>query len=347
MNSCVRLLLPCLVAGLLAACGGAPDSEGEAAIPSALVKTQMPAQGALPETVLAYGVAAASVDASLTMTLPVQGAFGHLDVMVGQRVARGQSLGNFVPSGASVTALLQARSALTLAVTQRDHVASLLASQLATRDQLAQADKAVADAKAALAGLPAVDGSGDVVLHAPFDGVVTAVGAPVGETLAPGATLVTLARNDRLTVVTGVEPAVMTRIEAQDKATLTPVDGGAVVSASVRRGAGALDPRSHQAPVELVPEGAITAGMSYRAQITVGQWKGWLVPRDALLDDATGLHVMQVAEGKAVRVPVTLVGEQGDTSAVSGALDATHPLVVVGAGQLDEGMQVRPDGAAR
>jgi len=81
--------------------------------------------------------------------------------------------------------------------------------------------------------------------------------------------------------------------------------------------------------------------MGYRADITVGQWQGWLIPRDALVGDGHTWHVFQVAGGKAVNVPVTIVGESDTVSVVSGALDARRPLVVVGNAQLDDGMAVR------
>ena len=59
--------------------------------------------------------------------------------------------------------------------------AQLLVQQLATQDQLVQADKAVADARTALAALQA-EGAGRAVhtLTAPFDGIVAELSAVAG-----------------------------------------------------------------------------------------------------------------------------------------------------------------------
>ena len=75
--------------------------------------------------------------------------------------------------------------------------------------------------------------------------------------------------------------------------------------------------------------------------IRIGEWSGWLVPRDAMVGDDDAWHVFQVADGKAVEVPVTVVGESDSVAVVTGALDAQRPLVVVGNTQLENGMAVR------
>jgi hypothetical protein len=142
-------------------------------------------------------------------------------------------------------------------------------------------------------------------------------------------------------VSVGIEPDPRHAAAPGDKVTLVPLGAGAPVTGTVLRVSGMLDAHTHLQNADIAPDGAVMVGMGYRADITVDQWRGWLLPRDALAGDATHLQVFQVADGKAVKVPVTVVGQSDTEAVVSGALDAQRPLVVVGNTQLDDGMAVR------
>jgi len=71
----------------------------------------------------------------------------------GETVHAGERLLDFGASPAAIATYEQAVSALAAARQQRAHTAQLLSQQLATRDQLSQADKAAADAQATLDAL--------------------------------------------------------------------------------------------------------------------------------------------------------------------------------------------------
>jgi hypothetical protein len=170
------------------------------------------------------------------------------------------------------------------------------------------------------------------------------VDAAQGDVLQPGAPLLSVQRGDGLVVTAGIEREAMGRVQAGAKVSLTPLDAATSMHGVVRRVARALNPHTHQLDVEVVPDGAVVAGEGFRADIEVGQWQGWLLPRDALQGDDADRYVFQVAGTKAVRVPVRVLGETDSVSVVTGALDAHRPLVTVGATQLDDGMAVRtPD----
>ena len=74
--------------------------------------------------------------------------------------------------------------------------------------------------------------------------------------------------------------------------------------------------------------------------------KGWVVPRDAVLSDAQGEYLFQVAGSKAVRVRVKRIGGDDNNSVVEGALDPARPLVTLGNYQLNDGGAVRLSAAA-
>jgi RND family efflux transporter MFP subunit len=329
-----------LAAFALAACAGseAPD---ETAV-SAAVTTAPLKQGSVADTVTAYGSAGPAADAAQVISVQAAGRVTRWNVTAGESVKRGQSLLAFALAPSSVAAYQQALTAQTLAQAQRAHAAQLLSQQLATRDQLDQAEKALRDAQSNLDAIVQQQGrSATMDVAAPFDGTVVTVDAPQGDNLQSGAALLTLQRGDGMVVTVGVERDAMTRVQVGAKADLAPIDGGAAMHGTVRRVAHALDAHTHQLNVEIVPDGALVSGEGFRADIIVGQRQGWLLPRDAVLGDDADRHVFQVANHKAVSVPVKVLGETDSITVASGALDAKLPLVTEGATQLDDGMAVR------
>jgi len=337
-----RFILPVVVLALSGCGGNAADDAGGSNKISAAVTTQAVHEGSLPDIVSAYGTAAPAIDAASTLSIQAEGAVTQFDVTAGTAVHRGQRLLTFTLSPTAAAAYQQARTALNVAQAVREHAAQLLAHQLTTRDQLAQADKAASDARSALDALRKQQGDGGTMeLLAPVDGIVSSIAANRGDTLQPGAPLLSLARGGGLLVSVGIEMDPQHSPVSGDKVRLVPLGAGASVTGVVKRVAGMLDPHTHLQNADITPDGSVIAGMGYRADITVGQWHGWLIPRDALVEDGTAWQVFQVASGKAVKVPVTLVGESDTVSVVSGALDAHRPLVVVGNTQLEDGMAVR------
>lgn len=305
--------------------------------------TTIPArQGSLPERIRAWGSAMPGSDAASVLAIQTGGQVTRWHVMAGERVQRGQDLLDFSAAPAAVASYAQASTALGLAREQRARTARLLAQQLATRDQLAQADKAVSDAETTLAALRRQQGDrATITLKAPFDGVVAATTANQGDTLAAGAPLLTLNRADGLVVAVGVEPSVHARLTRGAAVRLTPLDGGESVEGSLRRVGAALNPKTRLVDAQIATTAPLLSGAAYRADITVGEWRGWLVPRDAVRGDEGDRHVFQVVGGKAVEVPVVVVGESDDTSVVDGKLDASAAIVTTGATQLEDGMAVR------
>jgi RND family efflux transporter MFP subunit len=342
MNMRLRRFIFPVVALTLSGCGGsAADSDAGDKI-SAAVTTQAVHQGSLPDIVSAYGTAAPAIDAASTLSIQAEGAVTQFDVTAGTAVHRGQHLLTFTLSPAAAAAYQQAHTALNVARAQREHTAQLLSHQLATRDQLAQAEKAASDARSALDALRKQQGDGNTIeLLAPVDGIISSIAATRGDTLQPGAPLLSLARGGGVLVSVGIELDPQHAPVPGDKVNLIPLGAGASVAGVVKRVAGMLDVHTHLQNADITPDGPVIAGMGYRADITVGQWRGWVVPRDALVEDGTAWQVFQVANGKAVKVPVTIVGESDTVSVVSGSLDGQRPLVVVGNTQLDDGMAVR------
>jgi RND family efflux transporter MFP subunit len=331
----------------LAACAAPPASEAET--PSVLVWTQTPVRGSIPDTVTAYGTAVPAINGGTTLSVQSDGRVLQLFATPGEAVHAGQRLLDFEISAAARSNYDQALSALKLAREERIRTARLLSQQLATRDQLAKADKAVSDAQAALSALEReYGGRPRQTLVAPFDGVVSAIPVAQGARVQPGVALVTLTRTDGLVVTVGVEPAQRHRLQLGQPAQLDalgspePALGGKLVRIDHM-----LNQTTRLVDADVAVSGTLLQGAAFRVRIELGRIEGWLVPHDAVLSDTHGPHVFQVAGGKAVRVPVKLLGSDGTTSVVDGPVDPHRLLVTQGNYQLSDGMAVRRSGPER
>ncbi len=314
---------------------------------SVLVTTMTPRQGSLRDIVTAYGTAGPTLDSSMTISLQSQGRVLRFDVTPGEAVKTGQPLLEFGVSELALGSERQAETALQTAKVERGRIAQLLRQQLATKDQLTQADKAIADAETTLDTLKK-SGSGqpNLTIKAPFDGVVSTIPVAQGDTIAPGAPMMTLMRVDGLVVSVGIEPAQRFRIKRGNPVMLQPMtSGGAPASGTLVRIDGLLNPKTRLIDADVATSARLLPGAAFMAQITVGQIDGFIVPRDVVLSDAEGAYIFQIGDGKAHRVAVTIVGSTGDQSAVTGAIDPAKPIVLQGNYQLQDGMEVRLDEA--
>ncbi len=336
-----------LLAAALAVLPAAALAQGGAPAPSVLVTTAAPHEGSLPRTLTAYGTVQAAPGSSETLSLLRAGQVTRVLVTPGQAVRQGQPLLVVSADPAALATFRQAVTALTLAQGERGRVAQMLAQHLATRDQLAQADKAVTDAQGNLDVLTRAGGGSDgQTVAAPFDGVVSSLPVATGARIASQAPLVTLDRSSSLVAAVGIEPAQRGLVAGGQPARIEPLDGTPSRPGSVLGVGGMLDPATRLVPVLVSPQAGqpgagLLPGGAVRVAVQVGEYRGWLVPRDAVSTDAKGPYVFQLADGKAARVDVQVAGAVGDTTVVTGALDPKRALVTSGNTQLQDGVAVR------
>ena len=340
----MRRLLPSLLLSLLLAPGTLPAAE----LPSVQVETVALKQQTMSDTLSGYGVVSPDVGASETVSLPRPGRIASLSVSAGQVVKRGQVLLEFATGADAALAYLRAREAVDFARGELARTGELLAQQLATRSQLAAARKALAEAEAALQAQQRI-GAGQALerVAAPFDGVVTSVMAAQGERLANGAPLLTLARGGRSSVILGIEPDQVARVQPGMAVEVAPVfDGGRRFAGRVAQVFGAIDPKTQFVDVLVELQGQVPMpGTKVHATVQLASKPEWVVPRSAVLKDARGAYIFQVAKGKAHRVEVSTGLEQAELVAVHGAFDPKEPVVSLGNYELHDGMAVR--GGAR
>jgi RND family efflux transporter MFP subunit len=336
---------PLISLALLTGCGAAAPVP--APTPSVAVTVQPIVQGSAPQWLTAYGSAAPSVDGTQNLSVQQPGQLTGLSITPGTAVRAGQLLAVFTTAPSTVGTFQEALTTLNAARRQRDTMAQLLTQQLATQDQLTQAEKAVGVAQAQVAALRS-EGAGQPVrrLVAPFDGVVTAVSAAQGDRTQPGAPLITIARTGGIVATIGLDPATVSRVRVGQSARITRLSGGPPVAGQVIRIDSVLNPRTRLIDVDLsFPVGALLPNEAVRGEIAVGQVAGWLVPHRAVVTAGGPTRIFQVAGGKAraVNVSVLLAGDTVDV--VAGAPNPKLPLVVNGAYQVQEGDAVRTVGS--
>jgi membrane fusion protein (multidrug efflux system) len=324
---------------LLAHVGAAAEVKGVA-----LVKVDDPAQGMIPQLVRGHGTVLP--DQTRTESFQRDGRINEIFVEVGEHFKQGDALLDFGAAPAAVIAYEQAKTALTLAEHARDRAAQLVKLKLATADQLELAEKAVSDAQLAKAML---EQQGSLkpseVLTARFDGVVVAISVSKGDRIAAGTPLMTLATSDKQRLVIGIEASDLALVKPGLSVSVAP-SGRAPFAATVRSVGGAIDPKMRLVPAFIdVPPGVALAGELVVATITVGELRGWLLPRDAVGIDRRSAYVFQVDEQHAKRVNVNIIGSDAETIVVMGDINPDLKLVVWGGYQLGDGDAVRTQAA--
>jgi membrane fusion protein, multidrug efflux system len=331
-----------VVMTIFASCGAIGAAFGEAG-PSVLVETAPLRSGSLPQIVTAYGSVEAGSAGHRTVMAPAAALIGEIDVRQGEQVAANAPLLRILPTAAMAASYAQATSALRVADQLVARTGNLVAGHLATRQQLADAEKTRADARAALDALAAQGAGGPRMLRAPFPAIVLAIATHQGAIVAEGSSLIDLARSDALVLRVGVVPAQAGAISAGDKVAVTEIGGHAPIAATVALRGSVVDPTTGLVPVDIaIPPGALLPGEMAQAAITTGEAKGYVVPHDAILVDQRGApYVVQAVHETAKKVAIRVLGAVGDQNVIAGALDPAAPLVLSGNYQLEDGMKIR------
>jgi membrane fusion protein (multidrug efflux system) len=314
-----------------------------AAKPSVLVTLAPLKRGSLPHVVVGYGTVGPASSGRKLVMAPVSAIVGTLYVRLGQQVPKGAPLIRLDPSPTTAASYAQARSALSVARHLVQSTRKLTVLHLATRQELANAQKSESDARAALAALNAVGAGGGRTVRAPFAAIVTTLTARPGEIVSAGTPLLDLAAPGHLVLTVGVVPAQAAEVNADDPAKVTLVGATQPVTGRVLLRGAVAQSGSGLVPVEIsLPPGSLLPGEMAEAAITTREMEGYVVPHEALLVNEKGApYVVQAANGIAHKVPVRVLDANGDRDLISGALDPRAWLVLTGNYQLDDGMRIR------
>ena len=335
--------MPCWA---FSAWGGGAQADTGTTQPSVLVSTIQLKPGTLPATVTAYGSIVPGPGAETVVMLQAAGVLSNIDVTPGQRIAKGAPLATVVPDPQSIADLKRATSAVEAARANHAHVTALLQSHLATNADLAAADQTLRDADAMLAALR-TSGTGQTrVISAPLSGLVSAVLVAPGSLLPAGTALFRTILTQHLVASVGLPPDQAASLRAGDPATVSLLNGGAVLHGTVEQISYVPDLQTGLLGATLVLDAPAPMSAPVKAVITTGSIAGFVVPRDALQNDEVGDYAFQVdTKNIAHRVAVHILGSNADQTVIAPDLNTAMPLVTTGAYQLSDGMAVRTGAA--
>ncbi len=314
---------------------------------SALVQTQPLGLHELAETLSCYGIVSTDPVSVVNVNFPRAGQITRLLVSQGEVVKKGMPILQLDTSPLDSASYAQTMSSVDFARSELASLQSLAAQQLATKSQVANAQKAVSDAEALLAAQQRLGkDTKSELISAPFDGIVIALNITQGERIQAGATALQLARVDGLRVILGIEPEDIRRVKPGMPVHLTPVFNERLsASGTVNKIHGMINPQTRliDATVRLEPKQAVrlVPGTRVLGLITLNRIRGAVVPRQALLRDDQGSYIFVVKNGRAHRINVRTGTESNGFIGVTGPVRQGENVVISGNYELREGMAVR------
>jgi RND family efflux transporter MFP subunit len=335
------LLIVLLGVGIYAFLHRAPPVVAKAA-PSITVTTVLPAKAMWTDTLDTSGAIAPWQEASIGAQI---GGYQLTDVRVnvGDQVSKGQILARFDPD------MLKADSAQLQANYDQAAANEKRALALAKVDAIAAQNVLLAttNAKVALAQLQSKQLQlryTDVV--APDAGVISARTATLGAVVPVGQELFRLIRQNRLEWRGELTAAQIVKIAVGQNITLVLPDGSNA-AATVRQLAPSLDGQSRLGTVyaDIQPGSHARAGMYANGKVALRESPALSVPAEAVVIRDGRNYVLTLADNSSTphvsqRAVTTGRRNGGDIEIVSG-LDAATPVVVKGAGFLNDNDVVR------
>lgn len=351
--------IPALVLiALLAACSRSEEKAPEVIRPVLSVVVQ-------PKTVETFGFAGTvQPQYSADLAFRLLGRVVSRDVKVGDIVTKGTTIAALDPTAlelavqASKADLSNAEAQFANASASEERQRALLASantSQAVYDAAQQAKQAAAAgverANAALA--KSQEQLGYARLFSDFDGVVTAVGAEVGQTVSPGQTIVTVARTDPREAVVDI-PDQLTG----DLSVGTPFEiilqslPSIKTQAKLREIAPQAEGTTRTQRVRLTlinPPAAFRLGSTVTASRVTQVTPTIELPMTALLetDGADRVWIVDPQTSSVSTREIKVASKNGGSFTVASGLDAGMRVVTAGVHSLSEGQKVKvPEGGA-
>jgi RND family efflux transporter MFP subunit len=300
-------------------------------------------KGSLPTSITTYGRVMPAEKGRESISAPIAARVSDVDVRAGEEIDKGAPMITLTPSPESKSAYQQARQALVTANRLLDRSRALANAHLETAAQLALDEKTAADAKSTLEALQEEGANGASTLKAPFKALVMNVNVSPGTFVAPGTSLIELARPEGLMFKTGVVPAEAAQIKNGDAVTITPFSGGGTFHGKVALRGSVVNVQNGLVPIDVgISDSDPLTGEMAKAVIDTGERYGYVVPHNAVLLNESGqTYIVQSVHMIAKKVPVAVIASKGDKDVISGPLVAGAPVVGTGNYQLDNGMKMR------
>jgi len=305
------------------------STEAPLSIDTAEVKREQ-----VTETVTAFGTVAADPNSQFVIVSPIDGVVRKLNAYKGQVIQIGDVVAEIEPGPVARAQFAQLQAAVTNAEQQLDHVRRLFAQQLATKDQVAAAEQALADARAQLEAQTALGaGKEHVVLRAPKTGIASNLAAQIGSQIAANTTIAEFADRTSLMIQLGIEPSDAAEIRPGDHVQLEHLFAkGAPVPAAITSVGAIVDPTTRliDALVQVTGDAAkqFALGETVKATVASKQAEVLTIPRVAVLYDGNQPYVFVVEDGHVRRQDVTLAQVEGESVCVEDGLKADQEVAI-------------------
>ncbi|NND27060.1 MAG: efflux RND transporter periplasmic adaptor subunit [Myxococcales bacterium] len=348
LRSCSPMLLLCL-----AGCTGTAPAATEAPPP--------PVHAATIETerVVPTSVATAEILANRHSNIRSETAGRVVEVLVeaGERVEEGQVLLRLdvgrpaSAAQAANAAVAQSNARLNQATRELERTRKLVRTgglpeqrlddaKDAVRLASASRDAARAEARLARRGLT------DAVLRAPFSGTVVDRMVELGEYLAPGAPMLSLADTSILKARVLLDPREAIDVTVGAQATIfVYARPDEVFTAKVVRVAEVIDPRTRRLPVEMELDehgGRLRPGLVAKFEVVTGEPKLEIrVPLDGVFERFGSQHVYVIEDGIARRRAVELGSVGAGFAQIVQGVELGETVVIKGVTRVVDGSKVQ------
>ena len=338
------LLLAFLVAygcgGGEAADGSADSGTAEEETRTALVRTELPEQRDVEDTVSLS--ADLEAERRAVLSAEVAGTVEALAVERGDRVSRGQTVAR-VDTRALAQRLAEAEAVARQAGAQFERAQALYQRRSITKAQMLDAvtNRDVAQARLASARLDLSKSR----VTAPWSGQVAATRVEVGDYVVPGQAMVELVEVGTLKVVAPASSGDVPYLE-EGRPVEIRVDAlpGEVFEGTITRLGAELEPSARTLDVEAElpnPDGRLRPGMLATLEVPRQTLAGaLLVPLEAVLDLGEERAVFVTENGVARRRVVELGPVLGDRVVVSSGLGPGDRVIVEGEARVADGQAV-------
>lgn len=334
------------------------DKQADAGEPIRAVRTVTVSAAAETRTLRYSGSVRARVETALGFRVP--GKLVERLVDVGQKVEAGRVLARLDPTDLKLSLqtaeanVAAARARVKVAEDARRRAQTLNTKGFVADSNLDRADLEFDQAKAALeATLYARDQAANQIdyadLKADGDGIVTEIRADVGQVVAAGTPVVTLARDDEKEVAIAVPEQDVVRFAKDQKVSVRFwADRDIVLAGRVREIAGSADPasRTYAIRVSLPDDARVRLGMTATVEAEVPVSEGTIVvPVAALAGEPGKPRVWTVDRASATVAPrdVVLGAVAPDGVRILSGLKPGDMVVTAGTQFLTPGRKVRLD----
>lgn len=315
--------------------------------PSVLVETRPLQMKTFAKSLTAYGRTEPDPVSVTSVNLPRSGIISRVWVRAGQLVDVGAPLLQFDTSPTASVQFQQAEAAVEYARSNLRREEDLFRIQLATRDQVENARKKLADAEAQLLEQRKLGtGQASETIRAPFAGVVTKINVSQGDLIQAGSNAILLARRNSLIVPLGVESEDAVGIRPGMPVVISPVfQPKMAFSSQISEVHAMINPATRLIDVlvrvELPANTDFPLGLTMKGIITISHGESLGAPRNAVISDRHGSWIFLVRDGRAHKAAVKTGIQEAGIVAISGAVNPGDQVVVSGNYELKDGMAVR------